>query len=144
MLKVSNIMKVILVVDEDPANLNLLRNLLEEPRRIVITQRSCIEAMRLIHIGMHVDAAVVNDGMRKTEIINLFIALRRLVPAVPFILMLTPGSDTECLKNLSQGKFECVEKPIVTANLKRMVDKVIDSQKALIRYPDLYSRHVLR
>ncbi len=144
MLKVSDIMKVILVVDEDPANLNLLRDLLEEPRRIVITQRSSIEALRLIRIGMHVDAVVVSDGMRKIEIYNLIIALQRLVPATPFILMLTPGSGNECLKNLSQGTFEFVEKPIMTADLKRMVDKLMDSHKTLIKYPDLYCRHVER
>ncbi len=126
MTKVSDIMKIILVVDENQGALSVLRDLLEEPKRIVITQQSGLEALRLIRLGMHVDAVVASDGLRDIETFQLFIALKRLAPAVPFIVMLTPGHDAECLKGLSPGIFEYVEKPVKAADLKRMVDAVLE------------------
>ncbi len=125
MLKVSDIMKIILVVDENEDTLSALRDLLEEPRRIVITQKSGGEALRLVRLGMHVDLVVASDGLRDIEAFQLLIALKRVVPSLPVIMMLSPGPDAENLKGLSPGIFEYVEKPVIKADLKRTVDTVL-------------------
>ncbi len=125
MLKVSDIMNIILVVDENEGNLALLRDMLEEPRRIVITQKSGGEALRLIGLGMHIDLVVTSAALPDIEAFQLLIELKRAAPSLPVITMLSEGPDAENLKALSPGIFEYVERPVIKGQLKRTVDTLL-------------------
>ncbi len=131
--KMTDIMSIILAVDENPQTLLDVRDLLEEPRRMVITQRSGLEVLRLIRIGIHLDAVVASDNLSDMEVFQLLIALKRLAPAVPVIMLLSPGPDAECLKRLSPGIFEYVEKTSMAVDLKRAVDTVVDLASGSVR-----------
>lgn len=126
MIRGNDILQVVLVVEENPEELAGLRDLLEEPGRIVIPRTSGREALRLVRFVMHVDAVIASDALSDIETFQMLIDLKRLAPAVPFIMLLSPGPDAEHLKGLSPGIFEYVERCLAATELGTMVDLALE------------------
>jgi DNA-binding NtrC family response regulator len=119
-------MKTILVVDDDCDVLSYLENTLSTFGYNVISKDDAVSALSVIQEGTEVDLIVTDYTMPGMDGHEFFIALRRILPTVPVIILTGYGSVATYLKSLSMGLFEYVCKPVRPNELGRIVEASLD------------------
>jgi DNA-binding NtrC family response regulator len=114
-------MKTILLVDDEVQILEVLTEILTRFGYKVISRLDARSALSVIHAGTTIDLVITDYRMPGMNGAELIISLRKLVPAVP-VIMLTGFSSVELyLQSLSLGAYEHLNKPIKIKDLLRVV-----------------------
>jgi CheY-like chemotaxis protein len=122
-------MKTILLVDDEPASLAVLKLLLNKFGYIVIPKSNAESALFLIREGVNVNLVITDYRMPGMNGVEFIRGLRRILPSVP-VLMLTGDITVEIEPNL--GVFECINKPVLGKELDRIVKAALDRADAKI------------
>ncbi len=118
-----NVMKKILLVDDQPTSLTVLELLLNNFGYIVVLKSNAESALFLIREGVTVDLVITDyrtPGMKGVEFVR---ELRRILPSVP-ILMFT--GDVTVEMEPSMGVFELINKPVAEKELDRLVKSALN------------------
>ncbi len=100
----------ILLVDDDPAILEVLAMRLASEGYTVVTASSGEEALGLIATTPP-DAVVSDLRMAEVSGLDLLEAVHRRWPAVPVIILTAHGDITSAVKAIRNGAFDFLEKP---------------------------------
>lgn len=117
----------ILVVDDDEAQIALLKTVLEADGWAVLTARSGLEALALLDQGDEVDV-VLSDllmpGMDGRELLGAVLERR---PEVPVIIMTAHASVDSAVELLHAGAHHYLEKPTKLPELRITVRRARDA-----------------
>jgi signal transduction histidine kinase/CheY-like chemotaxis protein len=118
----------ILVVDDEPAVLEVARRILEREGHDVVTAASGSEAVQLLRLDARADAALVDMSMPGLNGIETTRALRRIAPSLPVIL--SSGYATESVKTGLTVGTTFIQKPYSAHDLLALVREVLAAEAA--------------
>lgn len=113
--------KTVLVVDDELGNRRLYREILSDMGYSVIDKPDGASAMSSISQGDDVDLVVTDYRMPDMSGLELVMALRRVLPSVPVIMVTAYASIENYFQSLSLGVFEYINKPFVKSEFERIV-----------------------
>lgn len=122
--------KNILVVDDEPEILAVLKDLLDGFGYRVETKPDAESAMLFIRTGAAVDLVITDlrlPGMSGEDFIS---ALRAQLPDVPVIMLTAYGTVQSYIRTRSNGVFEYINKPVQAKELRRIVKAALDGPGA--------------
>lgn len=137
-------MGTILLVDDDPAMLSSLAEILERSRHVIIARQSAAEALAEVRAGAHVDLVITDYRMARMDGVEFLRALRFLRPHVP-AMVLTGHATLDCfLQAKGLGIHQFLEKPFKMRDLMRSVEDALaplgPRKNALLRWFDRSGR----
>ncbi len=115
--------KKVLVADDDPAILRLVKAIVEKEGYSVISARDGKEAYKLLQSGDPFDAAifdVVMPYIQGTELVKFMQSDERLA-AIPVIMMTAEQNSTLSSTSFSAGAVAFLPKPFSASQLKSML-----------------------
>ncbi len=115
--------KQILVADDDPAILRLVKAIVEKEGYIVISARDGKEAYKLLNSGESFTAAifdVVMPYIQGTELVRFMQSEKKLM-RVPVIMMTAEQNPRLSSESFSAGAIAFLPKPFTTAQLQTML-----------------------
>lgn len=113
--------RTILVVDDELDNRRLYREILSDMGYRVIDKPDGASALSSIRQGDEVDLIVTDYRMPDMSGLELVVALRRVLPSVPVIMVTAYASIENYFQSLSLGVFEYINKPFVKGEFERIV-----------------------
>ena len=116
-------MKTVLVVDDEPQILRLVRDYLERAGFAVVTARDGISALRAART-QHPDLVVLDLGLPQLDGLDVTRALRR-EGAVPIIMLTARGDESDKLVGLELGADDYLTKPFSPKELVARVRAVL-------------------
>jgi len=127
-------MKTILLVDDEPEVLNILAELVNGFGYTAMPKPDAESALSAVREGAVVDLVITDlrmPGMSGSELLPV---LRKLLPAVPIIMLTANGSVESYIQSRSDGVFEYINKPVQAKELRRIV-KAAFEWSAPVRSP---------
>ena len=109
------------MVDDELANRRLYREILSDMGYSVIDKPDGASAMSSLRQGDEVDLVVTDYRMPDMSGLELVMALRRVLPSVPVIMVTAYASIENYFQSLSLGVFEYINKPFVKDEFERIV-----------------------
>ena len=120
------IMSKILIVDDEPRILLLLQNLLKANGYEVVSARDGASALDIIQQG-GIDITITDLRMSPMDGMSLFKEIRKVVPAMPVILLTAYATVETAVEAMKSGIFDYLTKPFkvddMVACLKRAEEK---------------------
>lgn len=123
--------KQILIADDDPAILRLLKIIIEKEGYVVVSARDGKEAYKLLQSGEPFVAAVFDVVMpyiQGTELVRYMQSEKRLMK-VPVIMMTAEQNPRLSSESFSAGAVAFLPKPFTTAQLQTMVRMFIQKSQ---------------
>ena len=120
-------MKTLLVVDDELENLRCLGEVLNRFGFKVIVKPDAQLALSTIREGVSVDLVITEHRMPDMDGLEFLALLKRILPAVPVVMLTAYGAVESYLKSLSLGVFEYVNKPVKAKELGRIVKAALES-----------------
>jgi DNA-binding NtrC family response regulator len=117
----------ILVVDDDDAQIKLLRTVLEADGWTVLPAMSGAEALAVLDGGAEVDVVLTDLFMPGMDGRELLAALRERIPEVPVIVMTAHASVDSAVELLHAGAHHYLEKPTKLPELRITVRRARDA-----------------
>lgn len=114
-------MKRVLIVDDEPDVLEVLKETLRSAGYDVVTRPDAESALEVVKSGERVDLLLTDNvlpGMKGTELVD---ALRTLAPSLPVIMLTAYGSVGSYIDTMTKGVFEYVTKPVQAGELRKIV-----------------------
>ncbi len=105
-------MPTILIVDDEPVILDVLRRFLEADGRTLLLAGSAREALVRAHEPGDIDVALLDKNLGDGSGLDVARALRRLKPDVEVILVTGYASVDTAIQAVQMGAFDYVTKPI--------------------------------
>ncbi len=126
--------KTILVVDDDVENTRSYSEILTDLCYRVITRSDVNSALELLRNEKEVDLVITDYRMPGKTGLDFIMALRKIYPDIPVIMLTAYGDLDSYLRSMSLGAFEYVNKPISKPDFERIVrhalhDKAGQSKK---------------
>jgi len=118
-------MQTILIVDDDPAMLSYLENMMIRFGYSVIPAPDAQSALAVIRSRPAVDLIITDFQMPGMNGLELVACLKKIVPSVPIIMFSGFTGLDIYLKAQALGVAEYVEKPSSPLALKRITERVI-------------------
>ncbi len=112
---------MVLIVDDEPELLEVLRETLVTAGYCVITMPDAESALEFVRGGTPVDLVITDNmlpGMKGEQLID---RLRTLVPSLPVIMLTAYGSVGSYIDTMTKGVFEYVIKPVQARELRMIV-----------------------
>ena len=122
---------MILVADDDPAILRLVRAIVEKEGYIVATARDGKEAYKLLQSEHEFCAAifdVVMPYVQGTELVKFMQSERRLID-IPVIMMTAEQNPKLSSDSLTAGAIAFLPKPFTPTQLKTMLNMFTNRRK---------------
>ncbi len=113
--------KTILVVDDDPENVRSYTEILIDMGYRVIARGDVDSALAMLQGDTAFDLAITDYRMPDKTGLDFILALRRLRPNLPVIMITAYGNIETYLHSISLGAFEYVNKPINKKEFERIV-----------------------
>ncbi len=113
--------KTILVVDDDPENVRSYTEILIDMGYRVIARGDVDSALAMLEGNTVLDLAITDYRMPGKTGLDFILALRRLRPSLPVIMITAYGNIETYLHSISLGAFEYVNKPINKKEFERIV-----------------------
>ena len=111
----------ILVVDDDPENVRNYSEILIDLDYRVIARGDVDSALALLSGDIVVDLVITDYRMPGKTGLDFILALRKLRPRLPVIMITAYGNIETYLHSISLGAFEYVNKPIKKKEFERIV-----------------------
>ena len=121
-------MAEILIVDDEPSVLFLLRELLEERGHVVHAASSGPEALALLDApGLDgVDLVLTDFAMPELDGLGLLAQVRARRPELPVVLLTARGSERLAAQAIQRGAFDYVPKPFDIDELEAIVGRALE------------------
>ena len=119
----SDIPKQVLVADDDPAILRLVKVIVEKEGYAVVSARDGKEAYKLLHSGETFAAAifdVVMPYIQGTELVKYMQSEKRLMK-IPVIMMTAEQNPRLSSESFTAGAVAFLPKPFTTSQLQTML-----------------------
>jgi len=113
----------VLLVDDEPGVLYMLREVLEERGHDVVAVGSAREA--LLHVE-HATVVVSDLAMPEMDGMDLMREVRVLRPDVPFILVTAHGNERVAVSAMRAGAHDYLTKPVDIEELRLVVDRALE------------------
>ncbi len=123
-------MKTLLLVDDELENLKSLGEILNRFGYEVITKPDALSGLSVIREGIPVDLVITDFRMPGMDGLEFLLQLKKMMPALPVVMLTGYGAVETYLKSVSLGAFEYVNKPIKAKELIRIVKTAIGSAEA--------------
>ena len=122
-------MASVLIVDDEPAVLFLLREVLEERGHRVVSAQHGAAAAALADQGqLHdIDLVLTDYAMPELDGLGLLEHLRRLDPELPVVLLTARGSERLAARSIKQGAFDYLPKPFELDELEAVVERALET-----------------
>lgn len=114
-------MRTILLVDDEPEVLGILADTLKSSGYEVIPRGDALSAMDVVRAGTAVDLVITDLQMPGISGAEFIMMLKEIKPAVPVIILTAFGNVESYIESHSKGVFEYVNKPVQSAELRRIV-----------------------
>lgn len=111
----------ILVVDDEPEIVSMVRRLLRDPSR-EITGVSTAAAARRFMAESSLDLMILDLRLPDADGMTLLEEIRKQVPALPVVVLTGYGTITHAIQATRLGAVDMIEKTHVTEHLRRRVD----------------------
>lgn len=112
----------ILVVDDDPVTLNLLKEFLEKNQYQVFLAQDADQAQDAVRTE-HIQLVLSDIRMEESDGLSLLGQLKRLYPKIVMILMTGFGSMEGAIEAIQKGAFDYISKPFDLNRLLSLVTK---------------------
>ena len=123
-------MPTLLVVDDDPSNLDTLRVVFERETYKILTARSGREALDHIRAG-GVDVVLTDLMMPGISGLELLKGVKTIDPLVEVVLMTAYGSVERAVEAMKQGAYDFVTKPFKRIQIVKSVRRAMEKQSLL-------------
>ncbi len=120
--------KTILVVDDDPENVRNYSEILRDLDYRVIARGDVDAALELLQGDTKVDLAITDYRMPGKTGLDFILALRKSRPILPVVMITAYGSIETCLRSISLGAFEFVNKPIKKKEFELIVEQALSGR----------------
>jgi DNA-binding NtrC family response regulator len=120
--------KTILVVDDDPENVRSYSEILRDLDYRVIARGDVNAALELLQGDTKVDLAITDYRMPGKTGLDFILALRKLRPILPVVMITAYGSIETYLHSMSLGAFEFVNKPIKKKEFELIVEQALSGR----------------
>ncbi len=122
--------RIILVVEDEPENRRIFSEILGDLGYSVIAMPDGTSALSAIQNAPGIDLIITDYRMPDMSGLELVMKLRRILPAVPVIMITAFGSIENYFQSLSLGVFEYVNKPVGKTEFERVVKAALHEPKA--------------
>jgi two-component system response regulator AtoC len=121
-------MASVLIVDDEPSVLFMLRELLEERGHTVRQAHSGLEAIALSDRGEldEIDLVLTDYSMPELDGLALLSRLRARQPELPIVLLTARGSERLAARAIKEGAFDYVPKPFDIEELEAVVARGVE------------------
>ncbi len=118
----------VLIVDDEPSVLYLLRELLEEHGHAVLAAGSATEALELARSGQleDVDLVLTDYAMPGPDGLSLLSELGLQLPELPVVLLTARGSERLAARAIKEGAFDYLPKPFDIEELEACVARGLE------------------
>ena len=130
----------ILAVDDDPANLEVLSELLTLWGHKVETAVDGNDALRK-SADFHPDVVLSDLAMPGTDGLWLLRALKEELPDCPVVFLTGQGTIDDAVGAIRQGAYDFIEKPVDAAKLKVCLHRALEKKETL-REVDMLRRRL--
>jgi DNA-binding NtrC family response regulator len=113
--------KTILLVDDDAGNRDGMAEMLSDMGYQVLPGADGASALSIIRQSTCIDLIITDYQMPDMNGLDLALALRQILPAVPVIMVTAYGSIENYFRSMSLGVFEFINKPIDEREFERVV-----------------------
>ena len=113
--------KTILLVDDDAGNRDGMAEILSAMGYQVLPGADGASALSIIRQSACIDLVITDYHMPDMNGLDLALALRQILPAVPVIMVTAYGSIENYFRSMSLGVFEFINKPINEREFERVV-----------------------
>jgi signal transduction histidine kinase len=117
-----------LVVDDDPATLEVLEMRLQSMGLDVALARDCREALMLLD-GRGFDVALFDLRMEPVTGLKLMEAAHERQPYLPVLIMTAHGTIDNAVEAMRQGAFDYLTKPFVPEELRGKVGRALSARR---------------
>src|SRR3990172_1446367 len=121
--------KTILIVDDDPENVRNYSEILVDMDYQVIARGDVDSALALLHDKVSIDLVITDYRMPGKTGLDFIIALRRLRPSLPVIMITAYGNIETYLHSISLGAFEYVNKPIKKHEFEQIIRHALKNNR---------------
>jgi len=118
----------ILVVDDDPALLELLRMRLESAQYRVATAQKEEEAIAAVK-GQTFDLSVVDLKLGRGDGISLMEEIHSLSPEMPIIILTAHGTIESAVEAMRKGAYSYLTKPFEPRDLFFQIEKALENRR---------------
>src|SRR5438132_749662 len=118
----------LLVVDDDPVTLDLLREVMAGEGYEVTVARTGEEALRLCR-GGDFDLVLTDVRMPGMSGVELLRAVKEIRPASLFIVMTAFGSMETAIEVVRQGGYDYLSKPFRMEDVRLLVRRALEQQR---------------
>ncbi len=128
----NEVQKKVLVADDDPAILRLVKAIVEKEGYTVISARDGKEAYKLLQSEAHFEAAifdVVMPYIQGTELVKFMQSEKKLMN-IPVIMMTAEQNPRLSSESFAAGAIAFLPKPFTTSQLKVMLQMSLQKRKA--------------
>jgi CheY-like chemotaxis protein len=122
--------KTIMIVDDEPENREIFARMLNSLGYDIITEPSGVAALSMIGQGAKIDLVLTDERMPDMSGLEFVEKLRKMVPAVPVILITAYGSIANYFRSASLGVFEYVNKPVGKRELGKIIKTALHDEDA--------------
>ena len=121
-------MAKILIVDDDPDILELLRLTLSHSGNEILTAMTGKEALRII-AASNPDVAFVDIRLRNSSGLDLLNDIIRLYPETTVIIMTGYQDMGTAIQAMQGGAFDYISKPVDTSQLINLIERALEAKK---------------
>ncbi len=118
----------ILVVDDDPADRQLITHILEKQGVTVVGAGTVAEALAVVR-QQTFDTAVLDVLLPDGDGIDLFRQIRELDSTLPVVFVTASGSSNTAIEAMQLGAFDYLVKPLQVAEVRRVVDRALEVRR---------------
>jgi len=117
-------MPSVLVVDDSPASIRILRGSLADMDVEVLAAESAAEALDLI-AARHPSVVVLDIVLPDQSGLASFEQIRRLDPQLPVIFVTASGTSDTVIEAMKQGAFDYLVKPLDVSQVRHLVEQAL-------------------
>jgi DNA-binding NtrC family response regulator len=114
-------MKTILVVDGEATSRNLMEAVLSRAGYRALIESHAQSAFALVQRGLLPDLMITDYCLPDTDGLMLMHGIRKIVPALPVIMVTAHSGIETYLKAMNMGVFEYLNKPVKARDLECIV-----------------------
>ncbi len=134
----SNESIAVLVVDDEPSNVESLEKIFAREGFRVLVARSAKQALELVRAN-RVDVMLTDLMMPGTTGLELLRAVKQVAADVEVVLMTAFGSVETAVTAMREGAYDFVEKPLKRASIVKSVRKAAERRKLVVENRSLRS-----